>query len=442
MKRSTTRRRRLPAGWAGLLFCALSELTACGEEPPPPAIPSAPPTLADVVFKLERSIGPPPSDELTHEVELIDPSGHALDQLGEGLLRAARHEGVARLAFYGGSHTASDFYTGMIRSRLQHRLGDAGHGFVLAAMPITDYWQWGARVLDGEGWDVIEPSSKHSDVDAYGLAGIAFDSEIPAWASVETERTTASHVELFFLRQPGGGHIDVRIDDVDVESIDTSSPRTEAGIHVYGVADAPHRIEIAADGSAPVRVFGFVLERDTDHGVVVDQLGLAGSKARHQLFWDEDLWRTFLEARRPDLVSLSYGNNETDDVHLTTAEHIEHFRTIVRRLRRDFPEVSCLIIGPTDRQLLMETGEYTTPALLGEIASAQQEIAAEEGCAFFDTMAWQCGPGAVERWLTCDPPLERDDHIHLLEPAYRRLGSSLLRAILHALQPDAAARPR
>lgn len=433
MSRSSHRVGRLPTACAALVLAALS---CCGAEPEPP--PSGP-TLETVLFKLDRFLGQPPSDGLTREIELEDPSGHALDRLGDALVRAARHEGVARLVFYGGSHTASDFYTGEIRSRLQRRFGDAGHGFVLAAMPITDYWQWGVRVADGDGWDVVEPSLKHFDVDTYGLAGIAFDATVPAWASVETDRTTASHLELLYLRQPGGGHIDVRIDDADIESIDTSSARAEAGIQVYGVPDAPHTIEISADGTAPVRVYGFVLERDTDHGVVVDQLGLAGSKARHQLFWDHELWRTFLESRRPDLVSLSYGNNEGDDRHLTTEQHVAQFRTVVQRLRADFPSVSCLVIGPTDRQLMDETGAYVTPALLGQLAEAQRAIAAEEGCAFFDTIAWQCGGGAVDRWLACDPPFERDDRIHLMEPAYRRLGSSILRAMIHALQHEGTA---
>jgi hypothetical protein len=414
-------------------------LGSCGTEAPPPP----PIALETVLAKLDTFLGAPSADGLTEEQDLVDPSGHALDAFGQALLRAARHEGVAHLAFFGGSHTASDFYTGEIRARLQHRFGDAGHGFVFAAMPITDYWQWGVRVADGDGWDIVEPSLKHFGVDTYGLAGMAFDANVPAWASVETERTTASHLELLYLQQPNGGTIDVRIDDVHVETIDTSSEHTEAGLHVYGVADASHRIEIETDGSRPVRVYGFVFERDTDHGVVVDQLGLAGSKARHQLFWDHELWRTFLASRRPDLISLSYGNNEGDDRHLTTAQHIEHFRSVVQRIRQDFPHASCLVIGPTERQLPDETGAYVTPTLLGELAAAQRVIAGEEGCAFFDTMAWQCGPGAVDRWLACDPPLQRDDHIHLMEPAYRRLGASILRSMVRALRrPSPSPAPR
>lgn len=407
-------------------------LVACPSDPQTPSPePTHPPatTLADLSAQLLAELPDPPTDGLTRETPLEDASGHALDDLGEALVRAARHEGVARLVFYGGSHTASDLYTAEIRTRLQRALGSAGHGFILAAMPITDYWQSGAQIDDGEGWESAYPDFKHFGVDTYGLAGIAFDARVHAWAAARTDYSTASHLEVMYLEQPGGGRFDVRIDDQPIETIDTASDTVLAGLHTYGVPDGAHRIEIETTGEPPVRVFGFVLERETDHGVVVDQLGVAGSKARHQLFWDHDLWRTLLGTRHPDLISVAYGNNEGDDAHLTTEEHVAHFRQMLTRIREDFPRASCLVIGPSDRQTPDAQGVLATPPLIHALVRAQREVAAELGCAFFDTMAWQGGPGAVDRWLAADPPMERDDRLHFTEAGYRRLGISLLRAI-------------
>lgn len=422
------------------LVAALSLLVvACDPDPPADAAvrePDPPPpatTVGELGAQILEALPPPPTDGLTVETALEDPSGHALDRLGEALVRAARHEGIARLVFYGGSHTASDLYTAEIRTRLQRHLGNAGHGFVLAAMPITDYWQSGAQIDDGEGWSSVYPDFKHFGVDAYGFAGIAFDADVHSWAAARTDYSTASHLEVLYLRQPGGGRFDVRIDEQPIETIDTASERPEAGLHVYGVPDGAHRIEIEASGSPPVRVYGFVLERETDHGVVVDQLGLAGSKARHQLFWDRELWRTFLETRRPDLISVAYGNNEGDDTHLEDDEHVEHFRQMLARIREDFPAASCLVIGPSDRRLADGSGGFTTPPILAVLREAQRTIAAEQGCAYFDTTGWQGGPGAVERWLAAPAPLERDDQLHFTESGYRRLGIALLRAIAQDL---------
>jgi lysophospholipase L1-like esterase len=418
-------------------YVLVALLVACGTEADAPPAPPPPPTMELVSRKILYSIPAPPDDGMTHEIELEDASGHALDHLGEALLRAARHEGVARLVFYGGSHTASDLYTAEIRTRLQRRFGNAGHGFVLGAMPITDYWQSGAQVEDGEGWDTMVPDFKHFGTDTYGLAGVAFDAHVPAWAAARTDYSTASHLEVLYLAQPGGGTIDVAIDDQPIETIDTASDAPRAGLHTYAVPDGSHRIALETSGDPSVRLFGFVLERETDHGVVVDQLGIAGSKARHQLFWDRDLWRTLLATRHPDLIALSYGNNEGDDQHLATFEHVEHFREMVRRVREDFPRASCLVIGPSDRQVPDAAGVLATPPLILELREAQRTIAAEEGCAFWDTIAWQGGPGAVERWIAADPPLEREDRLHFTERGYRRMGTSLLRSIGRNLRQGA-----
>ena len=371
-----------------------------------------------------------PDDGLTVPTPIEDPSGHALDALHRALARAARGEGRARLVFYGGSHTASDLYTGEIRARLQGEFGDAGHGFVLVQPPIDRYWQWGARVIPGDGWDEASPDPKRMGIEPYGLTGIAFDAIGDAWARVETERAPASRLELAYLAQPGGGSVEITVDS-DVHVIRTEAASARAAVHVVAVPDGQHAMELRTLGDGPVRLFGVALEREQS-GVIVDQLGLAGAKARHMGLWDEEVWSALLAWRRPDLIALSYGNNEGDDHHLTLDAHVRHFEAAIERVQRHFPEASCLVIAPSDRQL--DEGEgWHTPELIHALHQAQRRIARERGCAFFDTIAWQGGPGAVERWIAAEPPLERDDRIHFTELGYRRFGRALVRGLLEGL---------
>ena len=70
-------------------------------------------------------------------VAIEDPSGDNVGRLRAALERARRGEGVARLVFWGASHTASDQYTGALRARLQRRYGDAGLGLVMPAQPFA-----------------------------------------------------------------------------------------------------------------------------------------------------------------------------------------------------------------------------------------------------------------------------------------------------------------
>lgn len=395
------------------------------------AAPLEPVSPAALARRVLEGLPAAPEDGLTQPMVLEDPSGHALDALHAALASAARGERKARLLFYGGSHTASDLYTGTIRTRLQEHFGDGGHGFVLPVPPIDAYWQHGVRIADAEGWSFVQPSSKRMGVDHYGLAGIAFDAAEAAWAEVETERGgRASRVEVLFLRQPAGGAMEVEIDGAATHVVSTAADAVGPAIERFEVPDASHRVHLRTrPGDGPVRLFGVVMEREGP-GVVVDQLAIAGAKARHQLLWDEATWGTLFAARAPDLVALSYGNNELDDAHLTLTQQEEHFTATLERLRRHAPSASCLVIGPSERHARGADGAFQTPAALSFFVEMQRRVAHAHGCAFVDVVAWQGGPGAVERWLGASPPLQRDDRVHFTDVGYRRLGVDLLRALL------------
>ncbi len=366
-----------------------------------------------------------------HRTSIEDPSGHALDHARESLERAARREGVAHVVVYGGSHTAADLYTGVLRRSLQSSFGDLGHGWVTPVPPFENYWQAGVRIATSEGFAAVEPSPKRMELDTYGLAGIAFDATGPALAELETDGSRASRIEVFHLAQPGGGTLRIHVDGVPFD-VSTAADEARAAVVTVATVDGSHHVAIEALGDGPVRLYGVALGREGS-GVVVDQLGLAGAKARHQLLWSEPIWAPLLAARAPDLVIVSYGNNETDDHHLTDAEHVAHFDSMLARLRRETPSASCLVLSPADRLLPDASGQLVTPPLLELLRREQRTIAFARGCAYFDVMGWQGGPGSMARLRETHPPLAREDQIHFTELGYRRLGVALTDALLDAL---------
>lgn len=357
----------------------------------------------------------------------------ALAHFASALRRAASHEGQARIVIYGGSHTAADLYPSVIRHAFQQGFGDLGHGFVMPVPPFENYWQSGVHIEPSEGFAGTEPSLKRMGVEPYGIAGMAFDSEGIATAELSTEYSRASHISLLYLEQPGGGSVDLQVDQFPAWTIHTQREEVHAASVDIGVQDGSHSLRIATHDDGPVRLFGVVLEREGS-GVVLDQLGLAGAKARHPLLWTESVWRDLLASRRPNLFIFSYGNNETDDHHLSDEQHVGHFDAMLSRFRTNFPETACLVMAPTDRLLPDASGALSTPRLITLLRDAQRRIAHEHGCAFFDTLAWQGGPGAMQRWRDRSPPLAREDGIHLTEAGYRMLGEELVRALVEALE--------
>lgn len=386
-------------------------------------------SLEDFVDELAPAQDLPVEDVGLEQPEAMRPVIEALERAGQG-------DGVARIVAYGGSHTAGDLFTGKMRELLQGRYGDSGHGFVPMAPVVHEHWAWGVRIDAAEGFEPMQVGFKRREVFRYGLAGIAFRAdEEGAFAAVQADSwgngRFASRLELLYDRLPEAGSFDVLVDSVVVDTVASAADPPEAGVGRWDVSDGPHRLEVRTHGDGPVTLFGVVMERDRP-GVIVDNLGLVGSKARHHLLWDRELWRELFVPRDPDLVLLAYGNNETTDTHLTIEQHEAQLREMMDRLAEAAPDAACLLVGPTARPRLTEAGELEPRQIVADITDMQRAVAADRGCAFFDTLAWQGGLGAGRVWLERDPPLMRSDRQHLTRDGYHAWGTHLTRAILQA----------
>lgn len=377
-----------------------------------------------------------PGTTLGRVLPLEDASGHALDRLHEALARAKARKGQARLVFYGASHTASDDYTGVIRRGLQRRYGDAGHGFVLPARPWPYYRHDGVVMESSGNWRADR--ANHGDAVAdgmYGLAGVTVASSDPnarGMLATMTDGPIGRRVgtfEVWVLEQPEGGSLRVRIDQGPWKVILTAAPERRSAVHLFRVRDGPHRLEVRPVGDGEVRLFGVALERARP-GVILDTLGIPGARAADHLQWDDALYREHLARRRPDLVALAYGTNESGDDDQPIEEYQASLHQVLSRIREVVPEASCLLIGPSDRPLRAADGTYGPRPRTAQVIEVQRRLAAEFGCAFFDLVAFMGGEMAMIDWVRATPPLARRDHVHFTALGYQRLGEALLQALL------------
>jgi lysophospholipase L1-like esterase len=382
------------------------------------------------------------------EIAIEDLDGRSMSRFHEALSRAARGAGQARLVFYGASHTAADLFTGLLRDQLQQRYGDAGPGFVLPVHPWRRYRHNQLTIeSNGDEWQTLKIGPAPNVLDHYGLAGVAVEaSTVGAWGRVITPTeglgSKVSRFELYYLNQPNGGAFDVVIDDQVVRRIRTASAEREAGYEVFEVAEGAHRFEVRIAEPGPVRIFGVALERATP-GVVVDTLGINGSRARAHLLWEENLYREHLQKRNPDLVVLAYGTNESGDDQ-PIAEYEAELHQVVARVRNTVPDASCLLIGPSDRPVpLGKNGRdgFSDRPRTQEIIEAQWRVALSHGCGFFDMVSFQGGPLSMVAWNQLDPPYAAPDHIHFRRRGYERFGEVLLGALLEGIPSELPSAP-
>jgi lysophospholipase L1-like esterase len=333
---------------------------------------------------------------------------------------------VTRILHYGDSPVTADSITADVRSLLQEHFGDAGHGFILVAKPWAWYGHRGVEV-SGKGWH-IEPASQSRARDGFhGLGGVSFQGN-PGASSHFLLKEDHARVEVNYLGQPGGGLLRVTAEGQGIGELDTNASVKNPGFQTFALPAGARAIDLTVE-RGPVRLFGVSFERDGP-GVIYNSLGLNGGQVQVVVrYFDRPQWTLELRHERPDLVVLNYGTNES-----VFADYIERYyagelREVIGRVKAAVPDASILVMSPMDRGQRDSSGQITTVPTLPRLVEIQQKIAAEMGCAFFNTFQAMGGEGTMGRWYESQPRLVSADFMHPLPGGARKVGVLLDEAL-------------
>lgn len=364
----------------------------------------------------------------------------------DALARGEDEDGKVRVLVYGASHTDADVYPQYLRRYLQERFGDGGHGYIHIAKP----WRWYGHFdmeVDGLKYWKTEHAQRTNGRDdgRFGLLGASLSTtQRKAFGRVSHRNgTTASHYELYYLEQPRGGSFRILVDDKPAGTISTRAKEIGPGYHALTLPEGPHAIEVQPVGNGEIRLFGLTAERERP-GVVVDTLGIGGTRAANMLSWDYDLWGDHIRKRDPSLIVLAYGTNEAMDTDQSLGAYRARLSEVLQRLRSAAPQASCLLMGPGDFPQAMSDGHFGPRPRLRQIVEIQADVALAAGCGFWDTLAFMGGELSMVQWVHAIPRMAKDDYIHLTRRGYVRMGMALVDAMMEGFDgvqslPDTAA---
>jgi lysophospholipase L1-like esterase len=380
----------------------------------------------------------PTSLKASSLVPIEDPGGRGLRPFFRALreLERGRVKRV-RASLWGDSHIAGSVLSGRLRDRLQKRFGDAGPGFVLLGKPWRTYRHAAARQGARRRWRSERVWSRYSRRrrrprdDLFGLAGISAHTRRRQMVWLEPRRGKIHGVDLYYLRQPGGGRLDLRRGDGKLlRRVLTLGSRKTPGFARVELPKGIRRLELRPAGGE-VRLFGVDSWRDR-RGVILDAFGINGARVDTQLKWNEALMTRQLRRLSPQLVMLAYGSNEVDANTLAATAMKTRLDQVLARMRRALPRAGCLLIGPPDQARRARGQPFFLSDRLDSIIATQRAVAQKRGCAFWDQRRAMGGAGAIFSWVTATPPLARRDHVHLYGRGYRYLADALYRALLAA----------
>lgn len=404
----------------------------------------------------QRLLGKPLDDDPRVQYTPIeDPSGRALDPFHTALRDLATHlEDPAapprkvRVALYGSSSVAIDVYPAYLRSYLQERFGDAGIGFV-AAVPL---WKWhrhdAVHVRASRHWKIEHAQRKVGKLDGdYGLLGAsAHTSSAGAWTQLTAAPASFSRadrsdlVELHYLAQPGGGRFRVEIAGKVKATVGTDANERQTIAMALDPALVPRtgpfplRLQTLGDGE--VRLFGAVFERDAP-GIVVDALGVGGTRAANILAWQDRVWRDPIQRRDPALYVLAYGANEAIDEDEPIETYAANLEQVLERFAVALPRASCVLVGPVDFRRPDEHGVWEPRPRIQAIIETQRRLAFAHGCGFWDSRASMGGEGGMNAWAEQEPALAKADHLHPTTLGYLYMGRALVDALMAGYDAEA-----
>ena len=363
------------------------------------------------------------------DTDYLDDGGGALDHFYAALRTEDEgHSDVqVRIVHYGDSPTTADLITGDARQILQSRFGNGGPGFLLIDRPWAWYGHNGVD-LSGDGW-TIETAVNSPRVARYGLGGAIFTGSTGAVSRIRLQNADTTVVELQYLQQQNGGTVEVLADGSPAGQVQTAGADGENGAATISLPPGTKELELRVT-SGTVKLFGVALGRE-GRGLTYDSIGLNGASTTvMSRAFDEASFAAALQHRRPDLVIINYGTNESTYLSYVNTQYEIELRRAIARVRVALPEASILIMSPMDRGIRGGGNAIGTYPAIPVIVGIQQRVAQDTGCGFFDTYQAMGGEGTMERWYNGHPRMVAADLIHPSPQGARIVAQALTSQLL------------
>lgn len=358
----------------------------------------------------------------------------ALDSFFASLDRATDGEGRSRVTVFGNSLIVRDRITDVWRDRLQDRFGDAGQGFLLVDR-MTPYGPRRRTASYARGFRSYNTVWGKRGPWPHAIASSLNVSDKHAVSVFKLRGEQRGRV--FWLDHPRAPTTELSADGDKLATLRPSG-RRRGRIERFAVPEGAKKVKLETDGARGV-FYGVSLEKEAP-GVILDTLAVVGSDATRFLRGKVELVAPQLKELEPDLVTLLLGGNEVKRVAWggSTLPIVRRdLHRYLDRIKATVPDASCLVVGPLENVVGYRGGDgsWETRWQTMAVNRIMKEVAAEEGCAYFELFEAMGGVGALKKLQTHD--MLHEDMIHPRGQGLDLVGELLHEALLEAYETSA-----
>mgnify|MGYP002479199237 CR=1 FL=1 len=348
----------------------------------------------------------------------------------------------------GDSHSASDAFSGQMRSLLQKDFGDAGRGFLQPGVPFR-YYHPAQVTVSSTGWAPISAFSKNT-TGPWGIALIRQHADKAASMTLTADESGGiGSGKVEFLGQRGGGQLVVETDDGSRTIIPTDSLEKSSSMWLrMPVTPNTHSVSVSAVGDGPVDILGWEVQKGSQTkaapGVLYSNLGIGGSTIDILNKIDPKILSEEMKLLNPSLLIVAFGTNEGFNDKTDFASYSARYEQLIKKLQTAAPWAGIAVLLPLDGvhkeahapsvrscSGLAPTGSgFATPPAMNTVRQAQLSIARRNKWKQWDwrqAMADSAHPDGrctILVWGTRTPPAAAKDHVHLLQTGYRQTAQS------------------
>lgn len=325
-----------------------------------------------------------------------------------------------RILQLGDSHTAGEYFTDLIRQRLQAQMGDGGIGWIF---PHQVKGQRNALVgYEGNHWQVL--TSRRDDAD-FPLGGVIARAQDRQALEIVPHRVQFYSAITFTLLPPRKNS-SLLVTDATGQQFKLLEEKGTAKqwVHTYLKATPPLRIQ-STDGAA--WELGAVNIENDHKGVVYSALGINGAQLSETQKWRIG-WLHDLKRSRADLVILAYGTNEAFANPLNQKQMQTLWAQTIDNIRQALPQAGILIIGAPEA-LKSSAGECGIRApSLDEVQWLQRQIAEQKKTWYWSWQNAMGGACSMKGWI--GRKLAGKDGVHFTQKGYEAAAEHLANALI------------